>query len=343
MKALVLSHITDEYLTAIERVCDVVKAGACKGEPALNEQEVDDTIRTNDPEILIVDSTPITEKNLKHANSLKIVICTRGNPINVNKHILDERGIPLTHTPARNANGVAEFTVGLVLACIRKIPQADKAVRNGTVTLDASEDSIKQDQTDVIWYHPELNVVPYEEFKGKELCSLTLGLVGVGAVGRLVAEKMNLLGVKVIAYDPYISEASANQLPIEFCTLEQLAAKSDVVSIHAKATSENQYMIDKKFFKAMKNGAVLINSSRGSLLNTQDLIEALKNRDVECAALDVFEYEPLSVHDELLSLPNVILTPHISGASTDVAVHHSQMAWKSLEAFINGDTVPFKM
>lgn len=343
MKAVVLSQITDEYMHAIEKVCEVVKAGACKAEPELNEKEVSVLVKQHNPEILIVDSTPITAGVLQNAENLKIVICTRGNPVNVDKSILDERNIPLTSTPARNANGVAEFTLGLILACMRKILQSDSAIRNGAVSLNKSAESIKRDQNDVIWYHPELEVVPYEEFKGKELTSSTLGLVGVGSVGKLVAEKANLLGMEVIAFDPYIPAHIAVQLPIDFYTLEEIAERSDVVSIHAKATTENQHLIDKEFFQIMKPGASLINTSRGSLLNTGDLVEALKTNRVGCAALDVFEYEPLSLDDELLHLPNVVVTPHISGASTDVAIHHSRMAWEALQAFLNGNTVPYKV
>src|SRR6056297_2511543 len=113
MKAVVLSQITEKYLSEIEGVCEVTKAGACSGDPDLNENEVVELIKRNNPEILIVDSTPISEQVLLHAQKLKIVICTRGNPVNVNKNVLDERQIPLTNTPARNANGVAEFTLGL--------------------------------------------------------------------------------------------------------------------------------------------------------------------------------------------------------------------------------------
>lgn len=342
MKALVLSQITEEYLIKMTHLCELTKAGACINEPECSSSDFKKLILDTNPEILVVDSTPATEEILRAGKNLQLVICTRGNPANVDKAYLDKKEIPLTTTPARNANGVAEFTLGLIIISLRKIFQAAISVRDGKTSLDKSPEEINTNQDDVIWSHPDLKMVPYDCFKGKEMATSVLGLIGLGSIGRLVAEKASLMGMKVLAYDPYLPEEAWNDLPVESVSLEKLAHESDIISLHAKSSTETEHIINRDFLKMMKKTACLINTSRGSLIESSALIEALKEGVINGAALDVFEYEPLSVQDELLLQENCIVTPHIGGASTDVAVHHSRMAWETVKAFVKGTALPYR-
>lgn len=334
MKALVLSETHETYMTRITELCEVVKAGVCAGETELSSDEVARLLSEQDPDILVVDSTPIGKEVLEKGRHLQLVICTRGNPVNIDKDTLDARGIPLVNTPARNANSVAEFTLGLIIGCMRHIYRAADAVRTGVVSLDREPGEIEVNQDDVIWYHPELPAAPYDLFKGRELSSSSLGVIGAGAIGRLVGRKASALGMKVLAYDPYVGDEAKEDLPMEFTDLETLSCEADVVTLHVKATPESFHLVDRGFIERMKPGACLINTSRGSLVNTVDLKAALREGRISCAALDVFEYEPLSVRDELLQIENLIVTPHISGASSDVIVHHSRMAWEAIQKIV---------
>lgn len=343
MKTLVLSQITPKYLDMMAAHCDLVRAGACCDEPQLDAEALNKLIKDHDPTVIIADSTPLGRENLLHANSLKLLICTRGNPVNIDKEYLDERNITLTCTPARNANSVAEFTLGLIISCVRNIFQASRAIKNGLVSLEADPDSFPRNQEDTIWYHSDLKAIPYEKFRGRELSSITIGIVGMGAIGRLLARKAALLGMEVLAYDPYLPSEKKEDVDASFVDLESLSENSDVVSLHAKPSAESFHLVDYSFLKRMKKEACLVNTARGSLVNTEDLLRALREGQISCAALDVFEYEPLSVRDELLSFDTVLATPHISGASSDVSSHHSRMAWEAFHSFLLGEAPPNRL
>ena len=234
---------------------------------------------------------------------------TRGDPSNVDVKGATERGIPVLHAPGRNADAVAEMTVALIFAASRHIIPADRDLREGKIVKDG--------------------VLAYQRFRAWQLAGRTAGLVGLGAVGRAVRWRLEGLGMKVIAFDPYNSDAKHS--------LEELLAESDVVSVHAAPTPETLGMIGAEQFARMKEGAIYINSARAGLHDLDALTEALESGRLAAVGLDHFEGEALPKGHALLSNERAVLTPHIGGATYDTEANHSRMIAEDLVRLLAGD------
>lgn len=155
------------------------------------------------------------------------------------------------------------------------------------------------------------------DFSGTELLDKTVGIVGFGRIGQLVARRAHAFGMKVIAYDKVNNYSVSLDFPVHFVDLDQLCQQSDFITIHMPKTTETVNLIASRQFELMKEEAVIINTSRGGIINERDLLEALKNKKIRAAALDVFVNEGLDLNMELISLPNVLATPHIAGVSKE--------------------------
>jgi D-3-phosphoglycerate dehydrogenase len=260
--------------------------------------------------ILVVEADQVGPKTLDQP--LLVVGCTRGDPNNVDVAAATERGIPVLRAPGRNADAVAELTVGLLFAASRGIVEADRQVRAGETYRDGS--------------------IPYQRFRAWELAGRTVGVVGYGAIGRAVAWRLQGLGMKVLAYDPYAPDATAS--------LDDLLAEADVVSMHAPVTPETRGMIAAPEFARMKEGAVYLNAARAALHDTDALVDALASGHLGAAGLDHFDGENLPVDHPLASMPNVVLTPHIGGASYDTETNHARMVGEGIAAVLRGETPP---
>ena len=164
---------------------------------------------------------------------------------------------------------------------------------------------------------------------------MTLGLVGFGCVGKLVAKRAAAFDMKVIAYDPYVDATTVPE-NVELVDFDTLLAKSDIISLHCVVTPETKNMFDKETFARMKQGSYIINSARGGLLVEEDLVEALNSGKLAGAALDVTQQEPIPSNSNLLTAKNLIITPHIAGSSYDVQVCGTRMVCEALEDWLNG-------
>ena len=172
-------------------------------------------------------------------------------------------------------------------------------------------------------------------FVGEEVYEKTLGIIGLGRVGKLVAKRATALGMKVIAYDPYISSEYAKFNNAKLTSLKNLCKKSDFITIHAPKNKETINLINKKSFSLMKKGIIIINAARGAIINEKDLISALKNGRVRSAALDVFENEPNNINFELVRMKNVIATPHIAGSTINALKRISLNTVRNIIDYIN--------
>jgi D-3-phosphoglycerate dehydrogenase / 2-oxoglutarate reductase len=170
--------------------------------------------------------------------------------------------------------------------------------------------------------------IPYQRFRGAEIAGLTAGLVGLGAVGRALQWRLSGLGLRVIAHDPYNDEAQHS--------LDELLDQADVISLHAPVTDDTVAMIGAKQFAAMRDGVVFLNTARAQLHDTDALVEALRTGKVGAAGLDHFAGEWLPTDHPLTSLPNVVLTPHIGGATWNTEARQAQMVADDLEALLSG-------
>ena len=221
----------------------------------------------------------------------------RGDPTNVDVAGATAAGIPVLHAPGRNADGVAELAVGLLFAVTRHLLSADHDVRTGDVFKDGS--------------------IPYQRFRAWQLAGRTIGLVGLGAVGRAARWRFEGLGMKVIAADPFADDATH--------TLDQLLAEADVVSMHAAVTPDTARMIDADAIAKMRDGAVYLNTARAGLHDLDALTDALASGKLAGAGLDHFEGEILPTDHPLVSMPNVVLAPHIGGATYDTETNHTTL------------------
>jgi D-3-phosphoglycerate dehydrogenase len=234
---------------------------------------------------------------------------TRGDPTNVDLDGATAKGIPVLRAPGRNADGVAELAVGLLLAVTRHLVTADRDVREGEVYRDGS--------------------IPYQRFRGWELNGRTAGLVGLGAVGRATRWRLEGLGMRVIASDPFADDASHS--------LDDLLGEVDVVSMHAAVTPDTLGLMGAAQFAAMRDGAVYINSARAGLHDLDALTEALASGHLGGAALDHFEGEHLPTDHPLVGMSNVVLTPHIGGATYDTEANHTTLMATGLATLLRGE------
>lgn len=237
---------------------------------------------------------------------------TRGDPTNVDVAAATAAGIPVLRAPGRNADAVAELTVGLLFAVTRHLLAADRDVREGEVYRDGS--------------------IPYQRFRGWQLAGQTAGIVGLGAVGRATKWRLEGLGMRVIASDPFADDATHK--------LDDLLAEADVVSMHAAVTPETVGLMSAARFARMREGAVYINSARAGLHDVDALTAALQSGHLRAAALDHFEGEMLATDHPLVAMTNVVLTPHIGGATYDTETNHTTLIADGLAALLRGESPP---
>ena len=234
---------------------------------------------------------------------------TRGDPTNVDLAGATAKGIPVLRAPGRNADGVAELTVGLLLAVTRHLVPADRDVREGQVYRDGS--------------------IPYQRFRGWELAGRTAGLVGLGAVGRATRWRLEGLGMHVIASDPFAEDAAY--------ALDELLAEADVVSMHAAVSPDSLGLMSAERFARMRAGAVYVNAARAGLHDLDALTAALASGHLAGAALDHFDGESIATDHPLVAMPNVVLTPHIGGATYDTEANHTALMAAGLTALLRGE------
>lgn len=337
----IFSDLSEEIRERVEKDFEIVFERSRELDlDAMKPDFVSRILREKSVNVVVVEAQPLSRAVIEEGRALRLIASVRTTPSNVDLDAARERGILVTRSPARNAIAVAEFTIAQILNCARMIPYAYTALRYGEYMLPAGTVP-RADTKDVIWSHPALPVKPYAVFKGREIFGSLLGIVGYGSIGRLVAERALALGMRVEFFDPYApASLSGTETVARANSLEELLARADFVSLHAKTTPETTGMINKGALSKMKPTAYLINSARGALIRQADLVQALKDGAIAGAALDVFETEPLVLGDEILDLNNLIYTPHIGGATRDVIRHHSESVWRNLDAFRAGEPLP---
>jgi D-3-phosphoglycerate dehydrogenase len=248
--------------------------------------------------LIIRSATKVTKELLDKATKLKVVGRAGSGLDNVDIPAATKKGVVVMNTPGGNTVTTAEHTIGMIFACARMIPQAYASLKGGK------------------WEK--------KKYEGVELYDKTLGVVGLGAIGGVVATRAIGLGMKVLAYDPFISTEKAKSLGIVLADLPTIYRKSDFITVHTPKTKETANLINKDTISQMKDGVRIINCARGGIVNEQDLYEALKSGKVAGAAFDVFEKEPPENHP-LLTLDNFVATPHL-GASTREAQENVAVA-----------------
>ena len=267
--------------------------------------------------VLVRSATKVDAEALSHAPKLKVIARAGVGLDNVDIKAATTAGVMVVNAPTSNIVSAAELTIGHILSLARRIPAAHASLSGGA------------------WKR--------SSFTGAELFEKTVGIVGLGRIGALVAARLNAFDMRVIAFDPYVTSARAQQLGVQLVSLDELVAEADFLTIHMPKTPETTGMIAAEQFAAMKPTAFVVNVARGGLIDEADLHEALVSGEIAGAGLDVFTSEPPvegSTAQALLSLPNVVVTPHL-GASTEEAQEKAGVSVaRSVRLALGGDLVP---
>jgi D-3-phosphoglycerate dehydrogenase len=294
-KALVTAAVRGPGLQLLGELADLV-IDSWLDQPTLriyNAEQLAERVAAEGANIVVVESD-VCAGALYEQPLLAVASC-RGDPTNVDVPAATAAGVPVLRAPGRNADAVAELAVALLFAATRWVVPADRDVRNGEIYRDGT--------------------IPYQRFRAWELNGKTAGLVGLGAVGRALRWRLRGLGMEVLAYDPYAPDATS--------TLDELLARSDVISLHAPVTAETTGMIGAAQFAKMRDGVVFLNTARAKLHDTDALVTALESEKVSAAGLDHFEGEFLDPNHPLTKFDSVVLTPHIGGATYDTESNHT--------------------
>jgi D-3-phosphoglycerate dehydrogenase / 2-oxoglutarate reductase len=311
-RALVTSPLRGPGLERLRRLADVVYDPWIDQQP-LRIYDADQLAARTKEEgasILVVEADLVAGPVLDLP--LTAVASTRGDPNNVDVAAATAAGVPILNAPGRNADAVAEMAVALLLAVTRHVVVADADVRAGRIYAEGT--------------------IPYQRFRGRELKGLTAGIVGLGAVGRALAWRLEGLGMRVIGCDPFNPEATHS--------LDDLLAESDVVSLHAVVTPDSAGMMGADQFALMREGAVFLNTARAQLHDDAALVAALQSGRLAGAGLDHFVGENLPVDHPLVAMSNVVLTPHIGGATWDTEARQALMVADGLELLLAGERPP---
>lgn len=276
-----------------ERASSILKEGGLQIEscPGLSEEQLCDIIGKYNG-LIVRSATTVTAKIIGAARSLQVIGRAGVGVDNIDLKAATQAGIVVQNTPLGNITSAAEHALALLFSSVRNIPRADKEMKAGK------------------WTKKGLT--------GVELSAKTLGIMGMGKVGGIVAKVAKALDMTVLVYDPYLTQRKADDLGVTKCELDLLLRQSDFITVHTPLTPETKGLINKDKLSLMKPSARIINAARGGIINESDLFSAVKNNIIAGAALDVFETEPLPADAQLRSLENIVLTPHL-GASTEEA------------------------
>ncbi|WP_138464613.1 2-hydroxyacid dehydrogenase [Poseidonocella sp. HB161398] len=247
-----------------------------------------------DAPVLVTHLAPLSRGMFEALPALKLVAVSRGGPVNIDMQAAADHGVTVVNTPGRNSSAVAEFAIGAILAETRNITRGHDALRRGEYRGDL--------------YRADIT--------GDELSDMTVGVIGYGAIGTRVVRLLRAFGTEVLVSDPYKQLDPADMADgVRMVPLETLLERSDVVTLHPRVTEETRHMMNERTIRAMKPGAILVNTARGPLMDYGALHDALADGHLRGAMLETFAVEPVPPDLPLLQLPNVTLTPHIAGAS----------------------------
>ena len=270
-----------------------------------------------DADILVVHITAVNTEVLAAAAKLKYVAVLRGGIENVQEAVCREKGIKILNAPSRSAHAVADFTVGIMIAEMKNIVRGHKGLTEGK------------------WRKEYVNLKYIHNMRTR-----TVGIIGAGQIGRRVIDRLRGFGCKILVHDPFLSDREVSELGYTPVSLETLLQESDFVSLHMRMSEKTHKFIAKRELDMMKKTAYFINTSRGGLVDEDDLVEALQNKTIGGAALDVFYVEPLSADSPLLKLDNVTLTPHVAGTSMDTFADSVEIIMDELTKLFEQGVLP---
>lgn len=319
MKAFITANLTQQGLDRLQNRMEVVYEPWGETRKLYMADELAEKLKELGADVIIIE-TDLCHEEVFEAINLKMIGVCRGEPLNVDVELATSKGIPVFNTPGRNADAVADLTLGFMLCLARKIVSTNNLLFSGKYDPEDPEDYMRLMQ----------------QFTGDELGALQVGIVGFGAIGKKVAKRLSGFGSKILVFDPFVEPEVFEELGVKSVSLEDLFRKSDMVTIHAAINDKTEGMITGELLRLMKPSAYFLNLARAELVDCDTLLDLLKNKKIAGAALDVFMEEPPKNDDPFFSLDNVIALPHLGGASHQVKEHQTNMIVNDFEAFLDG-------
>jgi D-3-phosphoglycerate dehydrogenase len=315
MNTLVLAPFSDEGLARLKGLGTVFYEPWTDTQRLHEPEELGFRLEQQDFGALVVEADFLFDELFQAARRLRFAAICRAALNQVDLDSATEHGVAIIHTPGRNANAVAELVLGLMLSLARHIPQAHHYLESGR------------------WEQP---TEPYIAFRGRELAGSVLGVIGLGDIGQRTARLGRSIGMRVLAYDPYVRPGSRGTAGITLTSLEKVLTESDFISVHVPETEETTGLLDAEKLALLQPTSYIVNVTSPVVVDTHALASALTKGVLAGAAMDVHEAHPIPPTSPLLGLPNVILTPHIGGATTETIERHSQMVVDDLDRFLAG-------
>lgn len=314
-RALVLAPFSPPQLDRLRRMAPVTHESWLDTRRLWDPAELGVRLRDDGFAYLVIEADFAFEEMFDAAPQLRFVGVCRNALNHVDLDAATAHGVAVSHAPGRNTNAVAEMTLGLMLALARRMVPAHLLVSGAG------------------WRDPAAG---YRMFRGREVAGSTVGVVGCGQIGREVARKAVALGARVLVHDPFVPASHVAALGAEATPLDALLPASDFVTLHVPEAPDTHHLVDAAFLARMRPGAYLVNTSSGAAVEPAALVDALERGHLAGAALDVFEGQPLPHSDALMSAPNLLLTPHIAGATEETIERHARMMVDEIERMLGG-------
>lgn len=320
MKALITASFAASGLEALSRHMEIVHEDWRQSKHIyLDAATLAEKIRTEGADVLIVEADFVLDEAIEQTH-LRLIGSCRGDPNNIALAKATEKRIPVLFTPARNADAVADLTLGFMLALLRNIYTVNHGLKSGALTFTSIADYL----------------TAYERYGGFELGGRLVGVIGFGAIGRRVVARCRAFGAPILVHDPFVAAADIAAAGAEPVELDDLMRRADIVTLHCPDTADNRGLISAARIRAMKPGGYFLNLARAAVVDDDALYEALRSGHLAGGAFDVFAEEPVRTDNRFVRLDNVLVTPHLGGATRDVVEHQTRSMVVDVLAWIEG-------
>ena len=338
-KLALCTPIPEKILQSVKEQCDITVCGELKhGKGNVTEEMTREECKGH--ELVVLGDEYAGGETIREwaASGMKFMGVAKGTPATVDYEAIQEAGIELSYTPGRNRVAVAEFNMGLMIAAARNLTLSSTGLSRGEHVGEPMEDIYDVPDVKNVTFGPLDENHPFMDYGiGFELYGKKLGVAGYGAIGREVAVRAKAFGMEILAYDPYIPKEKIETDGVQAVDLDTMLSQSDMISIHLPVLPQTKGIVNKDWFSKMKSTAYVINTARAAVIDQKDFVEALQNKQIAGAAIDVYWKEPVPANHPLLKMRNVVCTPHMAGLTTDVDGWSGTMMGEEILAYLNGE------
>lgn len=338
-KLALCTPIPEKILQSVKEQSDITVCGELKhGKGNVTEEMTREECKGH--ELVVLGDEYAGGETIREwaASGMKFMGVAKGTPATVDHEAIQEAGIELSYTPGRNRVAVAEFNIGLMIAAARNLTLSSTGLSRGEHVGEPMEDIYDVPDVKNVTFGPLDENHPFMDYGiGFELYGKKLGIAGYGAIGREVAVRAKAFGMEILAYDPYIPKEKIETDGVQAVDLDTMLSQSDMISIHLPVLPQTKGIVNKDWFSKMKSTAYVINTARAAVIDQKDFVEALQNKQIAGAAIDVYWKEPVPANHPLLKMRNVVCTPHMAGLTTDVDGWSGTMMGEEILAYLKGE------